>query len=540
MSDLKVRVGCDTSEFNQGVANVQRTVKQLGENIMGQFKDIGKGVVAAFAFEKVAEFFSKTIENVAQLKDLSSSTGLSTNFLQDLKLNAQETGTDLEKVTKTFEHFNSELQSDEPSKKFAGALAQIGLNINDLKAMNPDEVYTALTNGIAGVGDESKRSALAMDLLGKGAAGLLPLIEKLAVDPDKLAFKLTQSDIENTEKIKNLWAQIGTNIEVASGKTVGFFGSLLQSGEKNVKDNQTNMLMDSIKGLSAADADKIYDDYQKEIDARAAKAGFNPNAKGRASNTINSKIRNEAAQSVGSLVDFATNQKAQLDAAKKQEVQDESNATTLEKEAKQLDKIKSKREEIADLKEKSAYDDMSNSDKIAFLDKKIKDEKNKQNFSSGPLDSDSMVDSAKKQADYELQRAELVKKMGEEKKQNIKEAAHLQDELDKQSADKQIKVQQDKIKETENAIKRMEDNIKKSVSSDTLREHGGGIAHVRYATGATTNDIGQLNRAQDQLKAQEMDLQRQQLEEQKKQTEAVQAQLRYLENLIQNNPAFSA
>jgi predicted nucleic acid binding AN1-type Zn finger protein len=326
------------------------------------------------------------------------------------------------------------------------------------------------------------------------------------------------------ELLKSTWDKVSTSIESATGKTVGFFAMLTPQGSRDMRRNaQLDQVLKSNPNLSEQEADTIVTEYNN--DPRSQVVG---------------KGKNRHVPLPADLDEFAKQKAADAEASRKAAVAEDQNNKVLSEDVKQLEKLKGKYQEIADLKDKAAYDEMSDKDKLTTLDKKIQEEKNKQNFSQGPLDSDSMADSAKKQAELEQQRAELVKKTDEEKKKTIKEIGEKQAEIDKTSADRQMEKLKKNISTSEEQIKRLEQEIKKTIPVDSLKAHGGGISNVKYPSGPTPGQLNQLNTAEDQLKRQEMELQREQLIEQKKQTDAAEQQLNYLKNLLQNNPSFNA
>jgi hypothetical protein len=65
------------------------------------------------------------------------------------------------------------------SKQAADALAAIGLSAQQLQGMSPEDQFTAIMEGLAGIDDASQRAAVAQKLLGRAGTELLPMVNNL-------------------------------------------------------------------------------------------------------------------------------------------------------------------------------------------------------------------------------------------------------------------------------------------------------------------------------------------------------------------------
>lgn len=165
---------------------------------------IAAGVAAVI--KVVKELNNITLEAAANADDLitkSMTTGLSTTRLQQFRYAAPFIDVDestltgsLTKITKSlstardqYEKYNeSMLKAAQSGKEFTGelgtqaaAFSQLGVSITDANGelRNNEEVFFEVLEALSGMGNETERDALAMELLGKGAQELTPLLLNL-------------------------------------------------------------------------------------------------------------------------------------------------------------------------------------------------------------------------------------------------------------------------------------------------------------------------------------------------------------------------
>lgn len=138
------------------------------------------------------------------LGDAMGETGLSGEFLQALKFGAADVGVSFEMLRGGVSKLNKTLAEAARGEKGASdRLARLGLSINALLAMSPDERFMAVADAIAALPDPAQRSAAAIDLLGRSGARLLPMLaggaKGLGELFDRLKSKgliLSEADIE--------------------------------------------------------------------------------------------------------------------------------------------------------------------------------------------------------------------------------------------------------------------------------------------------------------------------------------------------------
>lgn len=112
------------------------------------------------------------------ISDAMNVTGLSSDFLQTLQFGAADAGVSFDALVGSLTKFNTTLAKAASGNKVANAaLAKMGLNINSLMAMSPDDRFKAVAEAISKISDPAQRAAAAVAMFGKTGAKLLPAIE---------------------------------------------------------------------------------------------------------------------------------------------------------------------------------------------------------------------------------------------------------------------------------------------------------------------------------------------------------------------------
>jgi hypothetical protein len=108
---------------------------------------------------------------------MSARTGLAVEALSELKHAAEQSGSSieaLEKGVRTMQRVLTEARGGSQSAN--ETLARLGLSIDALAGLNPEQQFLAIADALARVEDPTTRAALAMKVFGKSGTSLLPLL----------------------------------------------------------------------------------------------------------------------------------------------------------------------------------------------------------------------------------------------------------------------------------------------------------------------------------------------------------------------------
>jgi hypothetical protein len=256
IGELSVVIGAKVDEFKRGMAEVQAGIESANKQIKKADADwrktfgaiekqarqtglammaLGGAITAGFV--KAAVDTGKLGE---ELLNLQEKTGISVKALSELKYILSKSGGDLGDVETGMKALsNTMLAASMGTKSAQQSFAMLGLSVQQLMAMSPEERFWAVTNALAGISDESVRAAAAQDVFGKSALNLIPMIDQgteaiaaQKVEAQQLGVSMTESQAkaaaafdDANDKMKasleGLRVMIGTAVMPVLEKLVG-------------------------------------------------------------------------------------------------------------------------------------------------------------------------------------------------------------------------------------------------------------------------------------------------------------------------------
>ena len=224
-----------------------RTNAEIGKgpSQVSSFTSSLKGMAAtmgiAFSVGAVKSWVSSTLAAAGQIQDLSQKLGVSAEAVQEWGHAARQSGASIETVDKAVTFMNKTL--GEGSKGTIAALKQAGLQFDQIRKMRPEEAFNAIANAVGGIEDPMKRMQVQQELLGRGAADLLPaMIEgwnKLRAGADKM----TNDTIDRLAAAEDAWERFGNKVTVVSGEMLA---TMMRDADK-AQTTWTGMLATILK-----------------------------------------------------------------------------------------------------------------------------------------------------------------------------------------------------------------------------------------------------------------------------------------------------
>lgn len=199
----------------------------------GTIAAMGAAAAAVAALMKVIkELHSVTLDAAADVDELVSEsmvTGLSTQTIQQLKyaenlidVSYSTISGTLTKLTKTM------ADARDGNKGLAESFANLGVSITDATTgqLRPaEEVFYDVIDALGGIQNGTERDALAMELLGKSAQDLNPLIlqgsgamRELANEAETAGYVLDESQIQKLAEVDDAYQRTQLQIEATKKK----------------------------------------------------------------------------------------------------------------------------------------------------------------------------------------------------------------------------------------------------------------------------------------------------------------------------------
>lgn len=178
--------------------------------------------------QAVAASFGNALNLGGQLADLSAQTGVAAGELLVLQRAFDNTGAGAEKVSPAIAKMSSSIvDATSGTGAAAKAFDQLGLSASELINLPAEQQFQKIGNALAGVANETQRSALASDVFGgKLGKDLLPLMTNFSGET-RTANQQLGSMVGVMNESSDAFDAIGDGIKVAQGKLTEFAAGLM-------------------------------------------------------------------------------------------------------------------------------------------------------------------------------------------------------------------------------------------------------------------------------------------------------------------------
>ena len=220
--DVEARLASLEAGLNKAVSLADRAGTQLNAAFAGAGAFVMTAAVAA-ASQQLATLITDAVDVTGVMKDMQESFGATADGLSQIRAGAALGGKTigdmegpLNKLAKAMDAAG-DATSDE-----ARALKALGLDVQKLKSMSPDEVFIEVAKASQNYADGVGKAAVMTALFGKEGAKLIPTLNDVAEVGDKY-IKVTQAQIDAADEfdkqIKRLTATFD-DFKVNVGNTV--------------------------------------------------------------------------------------------------------------------------------------------------------------------------------------------------------------------------------------------------------------------------------------------------------------------------------
>ncbi len=246
-------------EFLQGLESPIRGVReQLGQ--------LAEAFVAAFAVEKIKQFAEAMGELGDKTEAAAAILGTSTEDIGRISLVAAQSGTSVEGLRSAMDRFA--LNVIERSDQTKRALAALGLSFSDLADKSAMGKLEELADAFRRVQDGPEKAAIAMALLGRSGAELIPLlnrgadgIREVGDQADSLGVTLDKATTEALAGTHRQFVLLSSAIQGAGIQAFLAFRTAIEGAVTIVRDLATSftdamrsggMVRDLVTALGAA------------------------------------------------------------------------------------------------------------------------------------------------------------------------------------------------------------------------------------------------------------------------------------------------
>lgn len=262
-----------SEQFNKALKTTSATadhadsrLTRLGSTLGKIGIGMGAGIIAIGAAAiSAGKALANTTVSASQYADeiltQSTVTGMSTESLQAYKYAAELIDTPLENVTSTMaKNIKSMASAKEGSKATAEAYKKLGITVTDAHGnlRHGETVYWQAIDTLGKMKNETERDALAMQIFGKSARELNPLIAqgssgmaKLTDEAKRMGAVMSDDTLNSLGKFDDSMQRLKSG----AGAAKNMLGTVLLPQLQILADDGTGLLGDFTKGISDANGD---------------------------------------------------------------------------------------------------------------------------------------------------------------------------------------------------------------------------------------------------------------------------------------------
>ena len=211
-----------------GMAKNLNTISriQIGRAIIDGFQALSS--VFTRVASEVTALVASVSSNIDTLNDFSARTGIGVESLQAYSLAAKLAGVDAEAFGTAIQKLSVNIGKANAGDAFDKTLRGIGLSVAELKALAPEQQFSAIGEAISQLPTAADRAAAAVQLFGKQGAALAPLfregaasIEELQARAERLGIIVSETQVNNVADMNDAFDLVRATVEGIVGQVIG-------------------------------------------------------------------------------------------------------------------------------------------------------------------------------------------------------------------------------------------------------------------------------------------------------------------------------
>lgn len=243
------KIGIDASEFLNGLSKSQA-------GMLAFYRDVSVTMnMTMQIFDRVTSVVKQFGQTANELRDLSYTTGITTDKLQRMQYAAILSGTSFYTVSGGINRLTLSMEeATSGTEDYVDAFNELGVNPT---GKSPDQVFEEVAGALLNMEDLTQRNAIANTLYGKSWKELLPYMEGYLENRAEIE-KYRGMDAQNLkdlEKANVEWGKLSNNLTIATGNLLGWASAsqdaankynpiaMLMSGDKTTVDTSINKLI---------------------------------------------------------------------------------------------------------------------------------------------------------------------------------------------------------------------------------------------------------------------------------------------------------
>lgn len=244
---LRVSLSADTAQFEAGLKSAQSSLAGFGKRLQGPLLAVGAAVAGAVA--GITAGLKSAIDTADEMGKAAQKFGVPVEALSALSHAAELADVSLETLGTGLRKLSQSMVKD------ADGFKQLGINIRDAAGnlRSTEDVFTDLAEAFSRMPDGAQKTALAVELLGRSGAELIPLLNSgsaglkaMTEEARKLGLVITKETAAGAEQFNDNLTRLGAFMRGVFLQVVAKLAPLLADLSNSLFDLAKNSDLSSI------------------------------------------------------------------------------------------------------------------------------------------------------------------------------------------------------------------------------------------------------------------------------------------------------
>ncbi len=224
-------IGKEAGKADKNIEQLNKNVSFLAKVEIGRLVFDGvRALGSAFASvqNQISGLVTSANASIDQLNDFSQRTGIGVEALQGYSLAAKLAGVDTEQFGTAIQKLAVNIGKATPGDALDKSLRAINLSVGELRALAPEQQFSAIGNAISTLPTVADRAAAAVEIFGKQGAALAPLfregatsIEELQAQAERLGLIVDETQVNNVASMNDAFDLVAATVQGITGQVLG-------------------------------------------------------------------------------------------------------------------------------------------------------------------------------------------------------------------------------------------------------------------------------------------------------------------------------
>lgn len=219
-----VEVFADNTRLIRGLRAAERRVSEFAAGLRSVgLRAMGLGAAALAPLGATAKIFASYGDELAKS---SKRTGVSVEAISELRYAAALSGVEFGGLEGAIRRMQRTIHSASSGLRSASsALAEIGLSVEMISAMSPDQQFEMIAGALAGVSDATTRASLAMQIFGRSGTSVLPIVDRgadglraMREDARSLGITMSSDAARSAEQLADSYTRLRSALTATAAK----------------------------------------------------------------------------------------------------------------------------------------------------------------------------------------------------------------------------------------------------------------------------------------------------------------------------------